>query len=579
MPYRVEYRPAKERPGEPWAKIDEHGHIVSRHRTKRRAHASIRAYYATRNSLTLNVTANPLAVDPTRTLTIRRAFIAEMNKAFKKLRGHVNDFMVVKDALGLGLRKSLVPFERISGMAANVQPREYEFRTDSQKLTAFNDWFKQQVEADVLSPDPGTPVGTPWTTEYVESAYKKGQINAYLSTKQTGSDIGDMSQEEFLRSSFGAPESTSKVQLLATRTFENMKGVTETMKTQMNQILAQGIADGSSPVNIAREMNSTISGLTRTRALTIARTEVIHAHAEGQLDAFTKLGISELGIKAEWSTAGDDRVCEECAKLEGQTFTIEEARGLIPYHPNCRCTWIPSQVAEKKEEEKPKSFQEELDALFSEMPKKGYQWDVEDVEKMDQKITSLLEKRREGSVYIGKIFRNTADASIAPQVAEAETWLRRVVPEKRLTYYQARVETIKGRAYYTGSRKTLSIDPTNGADVVIHEYGHHLQQDGRIFRSEKAFLKKRAKITSKSVLKTINGMPGEQGFPGDFKSKGGSDYTGRIYNATKDAKGNWDWTHGEVLSMGIQRLYSSPSMFYLRDPEYFLWTTKMIQGK
>jgi hypothetical protein len=41
-------------------------------------------------------------------------------------------------------------------------------------------------------------------------------------------------------------------------------------------------------------------------------------------------------------TAGDDRVCDECDSLEGLTFTIEEARRLIPVHPNCRCVFVPT---------------------------------------------------------------------------------------------------------------------------------------------------------------------------------------------------------------------------------------------
>jgi SPP1 gp7 family putative phage head morphogenesis protein len=92
---------------------------------------------------------------------------------------------------------------------------------------------------------------------------------------------------------------------------------------------------------IAAEMLDKIDNLTETRALTLARTEVIHAHAEGQLDQFTDLGVEEVGVEAEFSTAGDDLVCPECEALEGQSFPVEEAHGIIPVHPNCRCTWIP----------------------------------------------------------------------------------------------------------------------------------------------------------------------------------------------------------------------------------------------
>ena len=38
------------------------------------------------------------------------------------------------------------------------------------------------------------------------------------------------------------------------------------------------------------------------------------------------------------------RVCPDCGGYEGEIFTVDEAEGIIPLHPNCRCCWIPSEV-------------------------------------------------------------------------------------------------------------------------------------------------------------------------------------------------------------------------------------------
>jgi len=46
-------------------------------------------------------------------------------------------------------------------------------------------------------------------------------------------------------------------------------------------------------------------------------------------------------MMAEWATAGDDRVCDECASLEGKIFTLEEIESMIPRHPQCRCIALP----------------------------------------------------------------------------------------------------------------------------------------------------------------------------------------------------------------------------------------------
>ena len=285
--------------------------------------------------------SNPLRLDPTRTVTLRASFMARLRKIFLGVQTEVEKFMVEQDALGLKNLPGFPSFDRL----VNQAEREFAFRTDAGKLEAFNSWFLAQVNARVLFPDASVRADQPWTTEYVESAYRRGLLNAYLGSRSSRvlktAVIGTLTQAEFLRRAFAAPEARSKIQLLATRSLESLKGVTSAMASKLNFILAQGILDGRGPVAIAREMTKEISALTQSRAMMIARTEIIHAHAEGQLDAFEKLGVLQLGVKAEWVTAGDDRVCPQCLPLEGQIFTVEEARGKIPLHPNCRCSWTP----------------------------------------------------------------------------------------------------------------------------------------------------------------------------------------------------------------------------------------------
>lgn len=69
----------------------------------------------------------------------------------------------------------------------------------------------------------------------------------------------------------------------------------------------------------------------------MARTETIAASNEGALQGYGDIGVE----KVEWYTAADDRTCEECSPLHGSEYRLIESHGLIPIHPNCRCTWIP----------------------------------------------------------------------------------------------------------------------------------------------------------------------------------------------------------------------------------------------
>lgn len=272
----------------------------------------------------------PLAQDPTRTTTLRRRYLSEMRKRFRDLRGDIRRLIVEEGALGES--------------QSTVTTNRFQFRTDAGKVKGFQEWLDGRFAAGVLAPAEG---GGNWSDTYIESAYRQGLVRAYIDSRavellQEDDPLFIGGKEEFLRTAFAAPETRSKLELLQIRAFEDLRGVTASMSTEMGRVLADGLADGRSPLDIAKDLNKVVTRLTNARALTIARTEIIHAHSEGQLDSFERLGVDELGVIAEYSTAGDDRVCEQCAALEGQTFTVEEARGIIPVHPNCRCTWIPS---------------------------------------------------------------------------------------------------------------------------------------------------------------------------------------------------------------------------------------------
>jgi len=45
--------------------------------------------------------------------------------------------------------------------------------------------------------------------------------------------------------------------------------------------------------------------------------------------------VEGIVVKAEWSTAQDNRVCQQCAPLEGEIFPLETAMNMIPLHPSC----------------------------------------------------------------------------------------------------------------------------------------------------------------------------------------------------------------------------------------------------
>lgn len=274
---------------------------------------------------------SPLKLDPSRTTTLRAQFMKDMGRRFRALWVEIEKLVVEEDAFGLVPNKPLTFNTR------------WKFKSDDTKVKEFQRWFQEQVYSKILTVDNET--GEPWTSKYVGSAHRTGVIRSFVEVNKDL--LGEQSQfyagskAQFLRDAFNQPEVVSKVKLIYTRAYDELKGVTEKMGKDMSRVLAAGIARGANPREVARDLRREVD-MSRERANRVARTEIIHAHAEGQLDGMEQLGVEEVGIQVEWSTAGDARVCQQCSGMEGTVLTVKEARGRIPLHPNCRCAWIPN---------------------------------------------------------------------------------------------------------------------------------------------------------------------------------------------------------------------------------------------
>lgn len=85
--------------------------------------------------------------------------------------------------------------------------------------------------------------------------------------------------------------------------------------------------------------------LRRSRARTIARTEIMRASNQGRLlgmlDAADQGLVDPVAAKKQWVTSRFD-VCPICVPLNGRTVGLKESFGspgqAPPAHPNCRCT-------------------------------------------------------------------------------------------------------------------------------------------------------------------------------------------------------------------------------------------------
>jgi SPP1 gp7 family putative phage head morphogenesis protein len=272
--------------------------------------------------------------DPTRTLTLRNAFVRDMNRRFNELIAVIRKAIVDQDVFGLNpqVYQLSVP-----------GPQAFDFPRTADKLDAFMKWLNGEIEKGILETAQyqriGSGVEPAWTNLYVHNI--------------PPADVFSGGIEAIM----GTPFHIDRVGLLYTRVFSDLKGITAMMDTQISRVLGQGLVDGDNPRLLARKITAVINGsgsgelgITDTlgryipakrRAAMLARTEVIQAHHAANIQEYKNWGVRGVNVVAEFVSAGDDRVCAECAGYHGQRFTLKQAEHLIPVHPNCRCIVIP----------------------------------------------------------------------------------------------------------------------------------------------------------------------------------------------------------------------------------------------
>lgn len=269
--------------------------------------------------------------DPTKTALVRREFEAELKRRFAELMAKIMDEVVDGDGFGL---------EGPNGGLIQVNAGRFDFPRSADKVSSFMRWLRAEQSKGVLGITQGADIGSSarnaWSNTYIDTAYQRGIRQSGAQLRRAGAEVS----ERWVESAFNRPIHADRVGLIYTRTFEELEGITRTMSGRISRTLALGLSEGKSPRDIARDLNNEVDiGLNRARM--IARTEVVAAHAEASLNAYAEAGVAGVSVEAEWSTTGDELVCELCQDLEGDVIPIERARNLLPRHPNCRCAWIP----------------------------------------------------------------------------------------------------------------------------------------------------------------------------------------------------------------------------------------------
>lgn len=294
--------------------------------------------------------------DPTGTSGLRARFERDLVRRLQTVRRETTRAVRQQDALGLG---------RSPDLGRQIQAAMFArmFGGPADKVAAFSRWFSETLARALLGD---------WQDSYVREAARAGARDAASATGGS------------------APETS--IALLRLRAARDLEGIAHAVELAVSRELTSALTGQTpSPAVLARSLARAIDKVGVVRARVHAAVTIVAAHAEGSLDAYEAAGVTRVGAVIErvprsraldaeppvlgvrlgvrgdpilrehpetvsagpglrrlaragevmFETKGDERVCPICDDMEGETYTILEARGIIPVHPRCRCRWVP----------------------------------------------------------------------------------------------------------------------------------------------------------------------------------------------------------------------------------------------
>lgn len=151
--------------------------------------------------------------------------------------------------------------------------------------------------------------------------------------------VGDNAPKSIIRSSFFVPSGIDTKQIIqqswcidglnfSDRIWKNK----EKLSQDLSKTLGDLVMRGKSPYQISQGVVARL-GVDESSAFRIVRTETAHAQIAAQANKYKELGFTHGRFKAT-------DPCDECGELDGQLFTLDELKQMIPRHPNCECSFL-----------------------------------------------------------------------------------------------------------------------------------------------------------------------------------------------------------------------------------------------
>lgn len=281
--------------------------------------------------------------DPSQTAIIRRKQTAEMRQRFINLRKAIKKMVITGDCFGLTWGFPFAAYEDLEPFDVPFAvSKQFQGQTRAEKSDNFRKWLERIVAAWLLWPRDRQ--GNNWTAEQVSLGYWHGLKQAYTQVSPLsvsfGSPYSVAGFRIWLQNQQHAPKTIDSLRSLNARVYGGLEAIAADLENKGALAATDGLATGKSANQIYNTIDAEIRRIYENRAAKLADTEIVRASAEGQLDGFESLGVKQVGMLVEFKTSGLGNVCPICQSLAGTTYTIQQARGIIPVHAACACGWV-----------------------------------------------------------------------------------------------------------------------------------------------------------------------------------------------------------------------------------------------
>ncbi|MCK5643134.1 MAG: hypothetical protein KAJ19_20160, partial [Gammaproteobacteria bacterium] len=268
--------------------------------------------------------ARKIADDPTKTIAIRSTWNAAFTRRYRALKGDINRFIL----------KS----ERTTNVA-------FDFQSDPRSVAEFLVWLQGRIDARIF--DNAATAEDLWQNRFIDRSYQRGARVARIELRKQGAPLGQLLEgiapapiaigtaQPAL--SFGLvgtgltqPIHLSALQVLYTRDFAQLRGITNAMSQQISRVLVDSVERGLGAAETARGINDRVDKIGLTRSKLLARTESVRAYNLSTINESEDLAErTGAEIKYEWLTAQDDKVRDVHVGRNRKVFSKDRALQLI----------------------------------------------------------------------------------------------------------------------------------------------------------------------------------------------------------------------------------------------------------